>query len=97
MKSAFSRTFYPAAIILLVALLLVGAAFQVLIKDYLTTKEISDLRSDGAVIADLAAAYGSSGTLSGRDFLINLSLADQVSDADAVICAYGLQASGADD
>ncbi len=86
MKSAFSRTFYPAAIILLVALLLVGASFQVLIKDYLSSKELADLQSDGAAIGDLAAAYGAAGSLSDRDFLIHLSLAGNVSGADAVIC-----------
>ena len=86
MKSAFSRTFYPAAIILMAALLLVGAALQVMIKNYLTSQEFSDLQADGAVIADLAAAYGSSGSLSDRNFLIHLSLAGEVSGADAVIC-----------
>ena len=86
MKTAFSRTFYPAAIILLAAPLLVGASFQVLIKDYLTGKEMEDLRTDGAAIGDLAAAYGSAGSLLDRNFLIHLSLAGRVSGADAVIC-----------
>ena len=86
MKTAFSRTFYPAAIILLVALLLVGASFQVLIRDYLTASEMADMKSDGAAIGDLAAAYGAAGSLSNRDFLIHLSLAGKVSGADAVIC-----------
>ena len=86
MKSAFSRTFYPAAIILMAALLLVGASVQVLIRDYLTTNELADMQSDGAAIADLAAAYGAAGSLSDRNFLIHLSLAGQVSGADAVIC-----------
>lgn len=86
MKTAFSRTFYPAAIILLAALLLVGASFQVLIKDYLTGKEMEDLRTDGAAIGDLAAAYGSAGSLLDWNFLIHLSLAGRVSGADAVIC-----------
>ena len=46
MKTAFSRTFYPAAIILMVALLLVGASIQVLIRDYLTASEMADMQSD---------------------------------------------------
>ena len=86
MKSAFSRTFYPAAIILMAALLLVGASVQVLIRDYLTTNELADMQADGAAIGDLAAAYGAAGSLSDRNFLIHLSLAGQVSGADAVIC-----------
>ena len=86
MKSTFSRTFFPAAIILLAALLLVGASFQVLVKDYLTEKTISDLKDDGTIIADLASAYYTTDSLSGRDFLVNLSLAGQVANANAVIC-----------
>ncbi len=86
MKSAFSRTFYPAAIILMAALLLVGASFQVLIKDYLAKRELEDLKSDGAVIGDLAAAYDAAENLTDREFLIHLSLAGEVSDADVVIC-----------
>ena len=86
MKSAFSRTFYPAAIILMAALLLVGASFQVLIKDYLSAKELSDMQSDGAAIGNLAAAYGAAGSLTDRDFLIHLSLAGNVSGGDVVIC-----------
>ncbi len=86
MKSTFSRTFYPAAIILMVALLLVGAAVQVLIKDYLYSVEMADMKADGAAIGDLAAAYGATGNLNDRDFLIHLSLAGEVSGADAVIC-----------
>ncbi len=86
MKSAFSRTFFPAAIILMVALLLVGASVQVLIKDYLSGSEMGDMKADGAAIGDLAAAYGTAGSLSDRDFLIHLSLAGNVSGSDIVIC-----------
>ena len=34
MKTTFSRILFPAAIILLVALLLVGTGFQVLVRNY---------------------------------------------------------------
>ena len=86
MKSTFSRTFYPAAVILMAALLLVGASVQVLIKDYLAATEMADMRADGAAIADLAVAYGADGDLDEREFLIHLSLAGKVSGADVVIC-----------
>ncbi len=89
MKSAFSRTFYPAALILMAALLLVGASFQLLIKDYLTKSEMSDMQADGAAIGDLAAAYGVAGSLTDRDFLIHLSLAGNISGGDLVICDSG--------
>ena len=86
MKTTFSRTFYPAAIILLAALLLVGAAIQVLIKDYISASALSDMKSDGAAIADLAAAYDATEGLANRNFLIDLSLAGKVSGSDVVIC-----------
>ena len=86
MKSTFSRTFYPAAIILLAALLLVGASFQVLVKNYLTEKTMGDLKNDCATIADLASAYYTTESLSSRNFLVTLSVAGKISGADAVIC-----------
>ena len=85
MKSTFSRTFFPAALLLLAALLLVGASFQILVKSYLVNESYTDLEGDGTVIASLASAYYTEGSLSGRNFLVNLSVAAEVSDADAVI------------
>jgi len=43
MKTTFSRTFFPAAIILLTALLLVGLFIQVLLKDYLEKQAMDRL------------------------------------------------------
>ena len=85
MKSTFSRTFFPAALLLLAALLLVGASFQILVKNYLVNESYTDLEGDGTVIASLASAYYTEGSLSGQNFLVNLSVAAEVSDADAVI------------
>ena len=90
MKTTFSRTFFPAAIILLAALLLVGTSFQALVRDYLTDRAIDGLKNDNATIAAAAVAYYSENALSGREFLANLSVASQVSGADTVICdAFG--------
>ncbi len=85
MKSSFSRSFSTIAAILLLALTILGVSFQMLVKDYLTDNTIDDLQSDAAVIANLAAAYSIDGSLSSRDFLLNLDVASQVSDSDAVI------------
>ena len=85
MRSTFSRTFFPAALLLLTALLLVGTSFQMLVRNYLNKQALSGLENDGEAIADLASAYYTEGSLSRRDFLVNLSLASQVSEADAVI------------
>ena len=86
MKTTFSRTFSTAATILLLAVLLLGPSFRLLVKDYLTDNTFSALRSDAEVISNLATAYSIEGSLSGRDFILNLNIATQISDSDAVIC-----------
>ncbi len=85
MRSTFSRSFFPAALLILTALLFVGTAFQMLVRDFLTDQALSGLENDGSAIASLASAYYHEGSLSGREFYVNLSIATQVSDADAVI------------
>ena len=85
MRTTFSRTFFPAALLLLTALLLVGTSFQMLVKSYLNNQALDGLENDGKAIASLASAYYTEGSLSGREFFVNLSVASKVSDADAVI------------
>ena len=85
MKTSFSRTFSTVATILLLSLLVLGASFQMLVKEYLTENMVSGLQQDAQIIADLAAAYSIDGDLTSRDFLLNLDVAAQVSDSDAVI------------
>ena len=86
MKTSFSHTFFSAAIILLAALLLVGASFQMLVRNHMTRQIEEDLRNDCATITGLAGAYYADSTLSAQDFFVNLSIATRVSDADVVIC-----------
>ena len=85
MRSTFSRTFFPAAMLMLVALLLVGISFQLLVKNYLVNEAYAELENDGNAIAFLASAYYGEGSLSVREFMNNLYVASQVSEADAVI------------
>ena len=86
MRTTFSRTFFPAAMILLLALLLVGASFQALVAGYLQDSTLDRLDNEAKTIAQLASAYYTDESLSDRDFLVNLSVASQVSGANAVIC-----------
>ena len=86
MKSSYGRNFTTVAMILLLALTVLGASFQMLVRNYLTSNAISGLRSDAEAVAKLAAAYSIEGSLSSRDFLVNLDVASQMSDADVVIC-----------
>ena len=85
MRTTFSRIFFPAALLLLTALLLVGTSFQMLVKNYLNTQALSGLENDASAISALASAYYTEDSLSGREFFVNLSVASQVSEADAVI------------
>ena len=86
MKTTFSRSFFPAALILLAALLLVGASFQVLVRNMMTKQSMENLKSDCSTIRDMASAYYTEGSLTTQDFFVNLTIATQVSGADAVIC-----------
>lgn len=90
MRSTFSRTFFSAAMILLMAMLLIGTSFQALVREYLTDQAMEGLKNDGNAISALASAYYTEGTLNQEDFLVNISFVSQVSQADAVICdSYG--------
>ncbi len=86
MKTTFSRTLTAVAVMLLLALLLVGICFQLLVKDYLAEQTIEGLRSDGAVIVDLIQAVFTENPVTHRDFNIAMSVASSVSGADAVVC-----------
>lgn len=86
MKSTFSRNFSSIAIILLLALTVLGTSFQLMVRSFLTESTLSGLRTDAGAIADLAAAYSLEGNLTNRQFLLNLDVASKVTDADVVIC-----------
>ena len=86
MRSTFSRTFFSAAMVLLMAMLLIGTSFQALVREYLTDQAMEGLKNDGNAISALASAYYTEGVLNQEDFLVNLSFVSQVSQADAVIC-----------
>ncbi len=86
MKTTFSRAFFTAAMILLAALVLVGASFQVLVRNLMVRQVQSSLKEDCATISKLATAYYAEGSVSRQDFFATLSVATRVSGADAVIC-----------
>ena len=86
MKTTYSRTFLTSMVVLLLALLAVGVFLRALLDDYLTDTAFSRLEKDARVISDLTAAYYSEDSLNSMDYLMNLDIAGQLSDADAVIC-----------
>ncbi len=85
MKTTFGRLFFPATFLLLTALLLVGTSLRALVRGYLTEQTTAALETDASAISSLAAAYYAEGSLSDREFLVNLSVASEVSGADAVL------------
>ena len=86
MKTTFSRTLLSAALILLAALLLIGTSFRILTESYLEKEALDDLKAHAQSISQLAAAYYTEDSLSNQDFITNLTVADKISGADAVIC-----------
>ena len=86
MKTTFSRTFSTTAIILLLALILVGTSFQALVEDYLTETAIQELKQNSEAMANLASAYSAEGPVINRDFMVNLDINSQISGADILIC-----------
>ncbi|MGM9589815.1 MAG: sensor histidine kinase [Faecousia sp.] len=86
MKSSSGRSFIIIATILLLSLVLLGTSFQMLINDYITDNTIEGLHQDAQILADLAAAYSIDGSLNNREFMLNLDIATQISNFDAVIC-----------
>ena len=54
MRSTFSRMFFPAAIVLLAALLLVGTSFRALTANYLEKDAMNRLKTNATAIAELA-------------------------------------------
>ena len=85
MRTTFSRFFATALVLLMLALILVGASFRLLVENYMEDNAVESLRSDAQVISELAAVYMTDGSYT-MDFLLNLDVASQVSGADAVIC-----------
>ncbi len=86
MKSSFSRSFFTAATILLLALTVLGTSFQLQVQKFMEDSTATGLKQNAAVIANLAAAYSADNRLSSRDMLLNLDVVSQVTDADVVIC-----------
>ena len=75
MKSSFGRSFFTAAAILLVAMTILGASFQIKVNQFLTDTTVSGLQQNADTIAELAAAYFNNGGMYNRSFQLNLTVA----------------------
>ena len=85
MKSTFSRQVSTTVLILLLALLLLGRAFRVLVGRYLEQNTHAQLQTDALALAELVAAYDAAGDLQHENLRTNLTLASLVSGADTVV------------
>ena len=85
MKSTFSRQVSTTVLILLMALLMLGGAFRVLVGQYLEHNTHDQLRTDAAALAELVAAYEAAGDLDHENLRTNLTLSALVSGADTVV------------
>ena len=88
MRSSFSRNFYPAVLILLTALFMVGLLFQLLTRDIMEKTNMDQLQSEAQTVANLASAYHTSGVRQSENLFINVSVISRVSGADTVICDH---------
>ena len=86
MRSTQSRTFFAAASVLLIALLILGIALRTMVADYLSDAAYEALDNDCQVLSQLTTAYGTDGSVSNMQFIIHLDVAARVSGTDALIC-----------
>ncbi|MBO5078211.1 MAG: HAMP domain-containing histidine kinase [Oscillospiraceae bacterium] len=86
MKTSFSRAFYPAVLILLIALSSVGFLFQALTKNEIEDQAMERLKLNAQTVSELAAAYYDQGVTSLESFYLNMEVAARISEADTVIC-----------
>ena len=86
MKTTISRIFFTVAVILLVALVLIGTSFQLLVKEYLTENAIDTLEQHASATAELASAYATSDGLDQRAFEVNLKVLNEVTGVDTIVC-----------
>ena len=86
MKSSFSRSFSTIATILLLALTVLGASFQIQVDHFLEDTTVSQLTKDAEVLANLASAYGMEDNLTSRELMLNLDVVSQITNADVLIC-----------
>ena len=86
MKTTFSRLFATAAVILLIALVMIGTSFQILVKEYLTENTMESLKTHASSVADLASAYATGGGMEQNGFLVNLDVLNRVTGTDIIIC-----------
>ena len=86
MKTSFSRTFFPATLLLLLALTGVGVLFMMFTQNIMVGSTMDRLKADAETVSELASAYYSDEESTGEEFFINLSVASRSAGASTVVC-----------
>ena len=86
MKTTFSRAFYPAVLILLIAQSSVGFLFQALTRNEIKDRAMDRLKLNAQTVSELAGAYYDQGVTSPENFYMNMEVASRLSKADTVVC-----------
>ena len=86
MKSSFSRFFYPAVIVLLLALCSVGLVFQIVARNILKERALDRLTLEAQTASRLLSAYYENAIAPRNDLFIDLSVISQATGSNTVVC-----------
>ena len=86
MRTTFRRVFLSTAIILLVAMLIVGLSFQFLAYRYMRQWSMDNLKREAKALTQITKSYIAEDEITGRDFYMNLRACTLATGSDAVIC-----------
>ena len=86
MKTTFRRILIPAAIVLLLALLLVSVVFQIQTRDYIRQNTYTALEATADTVSRLASAYYAEDSLGSEQFYLSLTAVSRSAQAQTVIC-----------
>ena len=87
MKTFFGRTFIPAALVILIALGGIGLFFQYHTNRTMEQRTLNQLAACSETLSRLAVAYDQESNPDFSDFLINLSVAAEVAEAQIQLCS----------
>ena len=86
MAQGSSRNFQIAVLLFLAALLLLGIALRITVRNSLHKKTFEDLGNTASVLSELMTSYYENGGIHSMPFHINLHVTARISNSDVIIC-----------
>ena len=86
MKSSFSRFFYPAVIVLVLALTTVGLLFQFQSRNIMKQRAMDQLTMEAQTVSRLLAAYYENADFPQNEMYMDLSVISQATGTNTAIC-----------